>query len=127
MNLEAVKLAAADNAWAAILPELVLGCLALVLLVLETMLPKRHHGLIPDVALAGLLGTLVGHFIGWDSRFLGADTFNGLLHHSAGGQVMRAFFLLAALLTCLLGRVALAKQLLPRIEFFHIVLAVTGA
>jgi NADH-quinone oxidoreductase subunit N len=127
MNLEAVKLAAADNTWTAILPELVLGCLALVLLVLETVLPKKHHTLVPDVAIAGLFGALVGHFIGWDSRWIGTDTFNGLLHHSAGGQVMRAFFLLAALLTCLLGRVSLAKQLLPRIEFFHIVLVVTGA
>jgi NADH-quinone oxidoreductase subunit N len=40
---------------------------------------------------------------------------------------MRAFFLLAALLTCGLGRVARAKQAMPRVEFFHIVLVVAAA
>ena len=32
MNLEAAKLAAADNLWTAILPELMLGCIALLLI-----------------------------------------------------------------------------------------------
>jgi NADH-quinone oxidoreductase subunit N len=127
MNLEAVKLAAADNIWTAIAPELALGCLALVLLILETLLPKRSHAIIPDVAIAGLLGAIVGHFYSWHAAAVGQDTFNGLLHHSLAGQVMRAFFLLAALLTCLLGRVSLAKQAMPRVEFFHIVLVVTAA
>ena len=47
MNLEAVKLAAADNVWTAIFPEMMLGCLALLLLVLEIVLPKKHHVVIP--------------------------------------------------------------------------------
>jgi NADH-quinone oxidoreductase subunit N len=34
---------------------------------------------------------------------------------------------LSALLVCLLGRVSLAKQPMPRVEFYHIVLVVTGA
>lgn len=127
MNLEAVKLAAADNVWAAIFPELMLGCLALVLLVLETVLPKRHHAVIPDVATAGLLGTLIGLFINWDTRWIGVETFSGLLHHSTEGQMLRAFFLLAALLVCVLARVSLARQPMPRVEFYHIVLVVTGA
>jgi NADH-quinone oxidoreductase subunit N len=127
MNLDAVKLAAADNAWAAIWPELTLGCLALFLLVLEILLPKRSHGIIGDIASAGILGTLIGLFLNWNSATLGTSTFNGLLAHSAGGQVMRAFFLLSALLVCLLARVTLAKQATPRVEFHHIVLVVTGA
>lgn len=126
MNLEAVKLAAEDNVWGAIFPELMLGCLALVLLVLEIVLPKKHHALIPDVASAGLLGTLGGLFIRWHDS-VGEITFNGLLYHTEWGQVMRAFFLVAALLVCLLARVALAKQAMPRIEFYHIVLVVTAA
>ena len=96
MTLDALKLAAADNLWTALFPELILACLALALLVLEVVLPKRHHALIPDVASAGLVGTLIGLFINWNSATLGSDTFNGLLHHSAAGQVMRAFFLLSA-------------------------------
>jgi NADH-quinone oxidoreductase subunit N len=127
MNLEAVKLAAADNTWTAIFPELILGCLALLLLVLEIVLPKKHHALIPDVAIAGIFGTLVGLFINWNTVWLDTDTFNGLLHHSTGGQILRAFFLLAALFTCLLGRVSLARQPMPKVEFYHVVLIVTGA
>ena len=127
MTLEAVKLAAADNIWAAIWPELALGCIALLLLVLETVLPKRHHGVIGDVASAGVLGTLGALFMNWNSAALGSTTFSGLLLHSMGGQVMRAFFLLSALLVCLLARVTLAKQRMPRVEFYHIVLVVTGA
>lgn len=127
MTLDAIKLAAADNLWTALFPELMLAGLALALLVLEVVLPKRHHVLIPDVASAGLVGTLVGLFINWDSATLGSDTFNGLLHHSAAGQVMRAFFLLSALLVCVLARVSLAKQAMPRIEFYHLLLVVTAA
>jgi NADH-quinone oxidoreductase subunit N len=126
MNLEAVKLAAAANDWGAIFPELTLACLALLLLVLEMVLPKRHHAAIADVAAAGLLGTLAGLVIRW-SDGVGEDTFNGLLHHSVTGQYLRAFFLLAALLVCLLARVTLARQAMPRVEFYHIVLVVTGA
>ena len=93
MNLEAVKLAAADNVWTAIFPELMLGCLALLLLVLEIVLPKRLHAIIPDVASAGLLGTLIGLCLNWNSATLGTTTFNGLIQHNVAGQVMRAFHL----------------------------------
>jgi len=127
MTLEAVKFAAADNLWSAIFPELMLGCLALLLLVLEVVLPKRLHSIIPDVAAAGVLGTLLGVLFDLQSVSMGAETFNGLLQHSAGGQLLRVFFLLCALLVFLLARVSLAKQPMPRIEFYHIVLVVTAA
>jgi NADH-quinone oxidoreductase subunit N len=127
MTLEALKFAAADNAWTAIFPELMLAGLALALLVLEIVLPKKEQRHIPDVAIAGLLGALIGLLINFDSATLGTETFNGLLHHSAGGQVMRAFFLLSALLVCVLARVNLAKQAVPRVEFYHLVLIVAAA
>lgn len=127
MTLEAAKLAAADNLWGAIVPELMLGCIALLLLALEIVLPKRYHAMIPDLASAGLLGTLFGLFLNWKSVMLGTETFSGLLYHSTAGQVMRAFFLIAALLVCLLARVSLARQSMPRVEFFHILLVVTAA
>src|SRR4051812_33451001 len=122
MTLEAVKLAAENNTWTAIFPELILACTALALLVLEVLLPKKHHDLIPDVAAAGIFGTLIGQIINWNSVRIGTDTFNGLLHHSMSGQVMRLFFLLAALLTCVLARISLAKQKMPRVEFYHVLL-----
>jgi NADH-quinone oxidoreductase subunit N len=127
MNLEAVKLAAADNLWAAIWPELMLGCIALLLLVLEILLPKKHHAVIGDIATAGILGTLIGLCLNWNTAALGTTPFSGLIQISAGGQLMRAFFLLAALLVCIIARVSLAKQPMPRVEFYHIVLVVTGA
>ena len=67
MTLEALRLAAADNLWGAIMPELMLGCVALLLLGLEIVLPRRLHSAIPDVASAGLLGTLLlaAAFVTW--------------------------------------------------------------
>ena len=126
MSIEALKLAAASNSWAAILPELVLTCVALVLLVLEILLPKKQHGCIPIVAGLGFVGVLVA-LLAFQSPWLDRDTFNGLLHHSSSGQLMRAFFALAGLLVCVLGGVSLAKQSMPRVEFYHIVLIVTAA
>ena len=92
MTVEALRLAAADNLWGAIMPELMLGCVALLLLALEVVLPRRLHGVIPDVASAGLLGTLLGLGFNWNSVSIGRETFNGLLFHGTGGQLMRAFF-----------------------------------
>lgn len=127
MNLEALKFAAANNAWTAIFPELLLASLALALLVLEILLPKSQHRYIPNVAIAGLIGALAGLFINFNSPTLGTETFNGLLHHSPAGQVMRVFFVLSALLVCILGRVSLAKQTMPRVEFYHLVLVIAAA
>jgi hypothetical protein len=127
MNLEAVSRAAADNMWGAIWPELTLGCIALLLLVLETILPKNQHRVIPGVAALGVLATLIGLFFNWNAASVGTETFSGLLHHTSGGQIMRAFFLISALLVCLLGSVSLAKQRMPRVEFYHVMLVVTAA
>jgi len=127
MNPDLLRTAAADNQWLAIFPEMALGLLALFLLVLEIILPRKHHGSIPLIAIFGQLGILVGLFFNFHAIVLGQDTFNGLLHHSRDGQFMRAFFLVSSILVCLLGMVALAKQRMPRIEFYHIVLVVTAA
>src|SRR6266498_1986919 len=126
MNLEALKAAAESNIWTAIFPELTLACVALLLLVLEIVLPKKHHVVIPDVASASILGVLISIFIRRDFA-VEQETFSGLLHHTQVGQMMRVFFLLSALFVCMLARVALAKQPMPRVEFYHIVLVVTGA
>jgi len=119
--------AAASNQWSAIYPEMALGCLALLLLVLEIVLPKTAHDRIPVIAVLGqivIIGFLLANFL---PAGLARDTFNGLLHHSRDGQFLRVFFLVCSILVCLLGRVALAKQSLPRIEFYHIVLVVSAA
>jgi NADH-quinone oxidoreductase subunit N len=128
MNLDAVKHAASLNEWSAIAPELALGCLALLLLVVEMLLPKNRHGVIASLSILGQFAILA--FVAWDfhSTFLGReDTFGGMLRYSYIGQTMRVFFLLASILVSLLARVSLAKQQLPRIEFYHIVLVATAA
>lgn len=127
MNLEAVKLAAESNPWAAIAPELMLGCLALVLLVLEIILPKKHHDHISSVSIAGQIGILIGLALNFHTGLAGAETFNGLIRHTEIGQAMRVFFLLASIFVSLIGRITLARQAMPRVEFYHIVLVASAA
>lgn len=127
MTIEQLQAAAADNHWAYIQPEISVGVLALLLLVLEMILPKQKHTLIPTLSIVGQLGLLIGLFFNFSPAYLGSTSFNGLLQHSESTQYLRAFFLVSSILVSLLGVVALAKQKLPKIEFFHITLVVTGA
>lgn len=127
MNSEELARIADTNQWIAIVPEISLGCLALALLVLEMLLPKKEHSAIPATSLAGLLGALAGLFINYRTPFLDQATFGGMLRLSANGQFMRVFFIITAILVTWLGMAAFKKQKLPRVEFFHIVLVVTAA
>lgn len=127
MNLDFVKAAAEDNHWGAIMPEIMLGCLALVLLVLEIILPKKDHRFIPGFAILGQVAVLIGLLINYRTPYLGEERFSGLLKFTAEGQFMRVFFVLSSLLVSALGIVALAKQKMPKIEFYTIVLVVTAA
>jgi len=133
MSFELLHAAADSNRWAAILPEVSLGCLALLLLALEMALPRKAHRAIPVVAIAGQVGLLtllilgVGTGAGFGVAYLGTETFNGLLLHTRDGQFMRVFFLATSLLVSVLGVVSLGRRNLPRIEFFSIVLVISGA
>lgn len=127
MSPEFLQAAAADNQWSAIFPELMLGCLALFLLVLEIVLPKRQHGLIPTVAILGQAAVLVAVLFRFGDLPVDVVTFNGLLKHTAEGNFFRILFLLTGALVSGLGVIALARQKMPRIEFFAITLVVTGA
>jgi NADH-quinone oxidoreductase subunit N len=127
-TLDTLREIAATNQWVAIYPEMFLGLLALALLVLEIALPKERHGLIPRVAIVGQALLFIWVFLDWNNPLLGrSDLFAGMLAFSPLGQAWRLFFLLASILVCYLGMVALQRQQLPRIEFFHITLVVTGA
>jgi NADH-quinone oxidoreductase subunit N len=127
MNLEAVKAAAASNQWSAIFPEVALGCLAVLLLVLEMLLPKKHHGQIATVSIFGQIVVLAAVFIHFDLPARSTALFSGLLVQTPTTQAMRVFFLLASIFVCLIARVSLAKQRLPRVEFYHIVLVASAA
>ncbi|MCC5024035.1 MAG: NADH-quinone oxidoreductase subunit N [Candidatus Synoicihabitans palmerolidicus] len=127
MTTELLQQAAASNQWIAIAPELLVGCLALLLLIFEIVLPKARHDVIPTLAILGLLGIIGGFIVNYDTPFLDQETFNGLLKHTGTGQFMRLFFLFAATGVCVLGTVALKRQAMSKVEFFSITLVVTGA
>ena len=126
MDITVLQNLAANNLWGAITPEIMLGVLALALLVIELLFPKQQHQVVPVAALVGLLCVLGNVLATFHNPHVGTETFNGLLRHTRDGQIMRIFFLLAAVMVCLLARVSLAKQAMPRVEFYHIVLVVTA-
>jgi NADH-quinone oxidoreductase subunit N len=127
MDLNDLRLLAARNEWGAILPELLLGGLALLLLVLEIVLPKRRQGAIGSVAVAGQVAIIGVLLLTWHSGYVGREAFNGLLLPSRAGQILRLFFLLSSLLVTILAQVSLAKRVVPRVEFHHLVLVVGAA
>ncbi|HEY1847999.1 MAG TPA: NADH-quinone oxidoreductase subunit N, partial [Opitutaceae bacterium] len=125
MDFAALRDLAAGNLWSSIWPELSLGCLALLLLALEILWPRRWHGLIPAVSIAGqvvLLALVIA-----DHSVPYRATFNGLLMQSPLGQLMRAFLLAASVLVSVLARESLPGRGVPRVEFHHVILVVTGA
>ena len=126
-HLTALQAAASSNEWAAIFPEIILAGLAVLLLVFELVLPGPQRRLIPAFAMIGLIGVLVGLGLNFHTAFLDHDSFGGLLHHTAGTQFMRVFFVLSALLVSVLGTVTFKRQPAPRVEFHHLVLVVTAA
>src|ERR1700685_1233375 len=99
---------AAGNSWGAIWPELSLGCLALFLLVLETVLPRALHGRIQMVSILGQLAILAVLIANFNVPPQGA--LNGLLMLGPSGQLMRVFFLLSSILVSILARASLSRQ-----------------
>ncbi len=127
MNITDLQQAAASNQWLAIAPELMVGCLALLLLIFEILFPKKYYDLIPALSIVGLLAIIGGLIFNYHTVFLGRETFNGLLLHTGTGQFLRLFFLLAAVGVSVLGTVALKRQKMPKVEFFAITLVITAA
>lgn len=128
MDLSQLQHLAAGNTWGAIAPEIALGCLALALLVIDLILPREAAGrAIPLAALLGQAAVLIGVGCDLHPAYLRHDIFNGLLHASPAGQVMRVFLLLCSILVSLLAEVSLRRRDAPRLEFHHIVLVVTAA
>lgn len=127
MSLELLKAAADSNQWVAIMPEIVLGCAALFLLVIEIVLPKSQHRFIPVAAVLALGAVLVALIANFQTVWLGESTFAGLIRHTQAGQIARVFFVTSALLVCFIAGLVLPRSKLPRVEFYHIVLVITAA
>jgi len=126
MDISALQHAAAGNAWGAIWPEISLACLALALLVVDLVLPRRGAGLVPNLAILGQV-VLLGIMACRANTLVAGETFNGLLRLGRIAAAMRFFFVLSSLLVCILGRIHLARSTMPRVEFYHIVLVVAAA
>jgi NADH-quinone oxidoreductase subunit N len=127
MDVLTLQHLAAGNAWGAIWPELALGCLALALLALEMVLPREAHRHIPAIAILGQIAVLAALLLHFHGGHPGREIFNGLLLQTVPGQAMRVFFVVSSILVCVLARLTLARQAMPRVEFFHIVLVVSAA
>ena len=129
MTLEFLKSAAFSNQWWALVPEITVAGMALVLLVLEIVLPKKEHRYIPLFAVLALVSALVAVIINsralelWSQQRL----FAGLIQMSATGQIARIFFLVSSLLVTFLASVCLPRTRMPRVEFYHIMLVITAA
>ena len=127
-EIQALQNIAATNYWPALAPELVLGVVALALLVLELLLPKRALALVvPRVAICGIVAALAWTLHDWSAFWLGRELFGGLVRQTTDSQIMRAFFLVASLLVSFIATVVLPRQKVPRVEFFHVLLVATGA
>jgi NADH-quinone oxidoreductase subunit N len=118
----------ATNQWAAILPEIMLGVLALGLLGAEMILPRDKQRLIPRLAIWGQVIVLLAAFgfAGWCQ--IGEQSyFSGLILQNDVTQIMRGFFLVSSIVVCYLGTIYLSKQSLPKTEFYALVVIIAGA
>ncbi len=128
MPTEIYQKIAETNTWGAIAPELALAILALSLLVLEIVLPKVAHGVIPRVAILGQLGILAYVFTTTCAgTCVTGEAFGGMLSFDNTGQLFRMFFLVTSVFVSYLGMVSLENKTLPQVEYFHILLVITAA
>ncbi|MGZ0654370.1 NADH-quinone oxidoreductase subunit N [Coraliomargarita sp. W4R72] len=118
----------ATNDWAAILPEIMLGVLALALLGAEMALPKSKQGLISRFALWGQIIVLLTAFSCAGCCYFGErELFSGLITQTDVTQIMRGFFLVSSIAVCYLGNIYFSKQSsLPRTEFYALVLIISA-
>lgn len=127
MNLTAFKEIAETNHWLAIWPEITLGVVAVLLLIMELVLPPSRRRLIPLTAIAVQGVVLVLLLLGCAGSFTGQTVFAGMITLSPMAEIMRLFFLIASMLVGYLALIYFDRQKLPRVEFFHILLVVTAA
>ena len=127
MSLELLQAAAESNQWWALAPEVILACAALALLVLEMVLPKKDHHLIPGFAIIAQAIVLFGCVWNFESAWLDESAFGGLIRFTQSGQIARIFFPLSSLLVSFLATICLPRAKVPRVEFYHTVMVVAAA
>jgi NADH-quinone oxidoreductase subunit N len=127
METELLQQLAATNRWSALLPEIIIGCGAVLLLFIDLLLPKARRFL-PAISIA--FQVLAGLLILWglQSPREGMEVlFGGLLAQEGSSDWMRLYLLFASVCVTHLAAVFLAQQQLARVEFYHLILVVTAA
>lgn len=129
MNYDFFRTLAESNQWGLIMPEIFIGGLALVVLLADLLLSPSQKRFIPRIAIGGLAFLLfLIALLASQGALRHATGFSGLILQTMEIHWLRAFFILSALIVCHLGSVFLSRRgHLPRGEFYHIVLVVTGA
>lgn len=123
--MEVFKTISDTNNWWAIWPEITLGVMALMMLLLDLAAPARKYFCAPFIAMATLAAVFVLLLLsGGTHENLG---FAGMIMHTSLSEVMRMFFLISALVVSYMGSIYLAKQHLPRVEFYHTIIVGTAA
>lgn len=129
METETLQLIAASNQWTALLPEIILGCFAVLILFVDLLAPKARPHLSNLSILAQVIAGAV-LILGMRASCSreGADIlFSGLIAQENTADWMRLFFLLSSIVITHLGAVFLRKQQLAHVEFYHLVLLVSAA
>jgi len=123
------------NQWLMLWPEIALGLLALLVLVLELVLKPANRLIIPRVAILGQVAILIALFywISYEStdslmeKVVGAPFFDGLITITPMGDAARVFILLTSLMVSYLAQIYFQRQKLPRTEYYHLLLVVAAA
>lgn len=128
METEILQQVAASNKWGVLLPEIILGCFAVLILFIDLLSPKAR----PQLARLSIGVQVIAGLI----LVLGASTcsvergssvlFGGLIAQDCTADLMRLFFLVCSICVTHIGVVFLKKQNLARVEFYHLVLVVTA-
>lgn len=126
METEALLEIVSTHQWGAILPEIVLGCSAVLILFLDLMLPKARR-LLPLITVAILVLAGVMVCIGMrDGAAVETPLFGGLLQQTATADLMRIFFVFCGICVTHIGAVFLSRQKLVKVELYHLVLIMTS-
>lgn len=129
MDIELLQSVVASNRWSALLPEIILGCSAVLLLFIDLLIPRARR------QLSGL--SILAHFAaavvliltmrGGGGRGETEVLFAGLIAQDGTGDWMRLFFLGSSVVITHLAAVFLTRQKLARVELYHLILIGTMA
>jgi NADH-quinone oxidoreductase subunit N len=113
----------ATNRWEAILPEIIIGVSAVLLLFVDLFFPRlRNH--LGTCSIGVLLLSAVVLYPQFNSD--STELFGGLLVQSTLANWMRLFFLGTSVVVVHLAAVFLRRQSLAHVELYHLILIVTA-